>query len=171
MADPENRYAFPETAAEHPPVREPSQSLLPAVGAGLAAAIAGGVLWGLIIKFSDYEIGIVAWAIGFLTDTAVVYATRGAKGQQLQVIAVVADLLGILLGKYLSFAFIIQEEAESLGGSIGLVSSDMITLFRENLGDIFGLFDLLWIALAVYTAWKIPRIELEEPTAAAPPVP
>ena len=168
MDNPENRYGFPETAAEHAPPREPSRSLWPAAGAALAAAIVGGVLWGLIVKFSDYEIGIVAWAIGFLTGSAVVYATRGAKGQRLQAIAVAAALLGIMIGKYLSFALVVQEDAKSVGASIGLFSDDMTTLFRDNLDEIFGLFDLLWIALAVYTAWKIPRAEEPEPTAAPP---
>ncbi len=124
----------------------------------------------MIVKFADYELGIVAWAIGFLTGSAVVYATGGARGQRLQAIAVAAALLGIALGKYLSFAFAVQEDARSFGASIGLASGEMRTLFRDNLDQVFGLFDLLWIAFAVYTAWKIPRIEQAEPTA-APPAP
>ncbi len=170
MDEREDRYGFPETDVASSPPREPSRSLLAAVGAALVAAIVGGVLWGLIVKFSDYEIGIVAWAIGFLTGSAVVFATGGTKGQRLQAIAVVAALLGILVGKYLSFAFAVQEEAESFGASLGLASGEMRTLFRENLDEVFGLFDLLWIAFAVYTAWKIPRPEPMEPTA-APPAP
>ena len=126
----------------------------------------GGVVWGLIVKISDYEVGIVAWGIGFLAGTAVVLAARGAKGQSLQVIAVVCALVGVLLGKYLSFAFSVQEEAEALGFTIGLVSSEMFRIFRENLGDVFGLFDLLWIGLAVYTAWRVPQIEPREPAPA-----
>ncbi|MGI9111521.1 MAG: hypothetical protein ACR2GT_04910 [Gaiellaceae bacterium] len=170
MDEREDRYGFPETEVASSAPREPSRSVLAAVGAALVAAIVGGVLWGLIVKFSDYEIGIVAWAIGFLTGSAVVFASGGMKGQRLQAIAVVAALLGILVGKYLSFAFAVQEEAESFGASLGLASSEMRTLFRENLDEVFGLFDLLWIAFAVYTAWKIPRLEPMEPTA-APPAP
>jgi hypothetical protein len=82
------------------------------------------------------------------------------------VIAVVAALLGVLLGKYLSYAFIVQEQAESFGESIGLVSGDMFRFFREDLGDVFGLFDLLWVGFAVFTAWRIPQVDEPAPAAA-----
>ena len=161
MADQDDRYRV-EGMPEHPahaPITEPSSSLLPAIAAGLVAAIVGGVVWGVIVKASDYEIGIAAWGIGFIAGTTVVLATRGAKGPRLQVIAVVCALLGILLGKYLSFALVVQEDAESVGASIGLVSGDMFSLFRDNLDTVFALFDLLWVGLAVFTAWRIPQVE------------
>jgi hypothetical protein len=80
---------------------------------------------------------------------------------------VIGALVGVLLGKYLSFAFSVQEDAESIGVSIGILSSEMFRIFRENLGDVFGLFDLLWIGLAVFTAWRIPGEP--PPTAGSPP--
>ena len=162
MTDSDDRYAFPEGS----PLTEPSSSLLPAIGAGLVAALVGGIAWGLIVKLSNYEIGIVAWGIGFIAGTAVVVASRGAKGRSLQVIAVVAALLGVLLGKYLSYAFALQEDAEAAGVSIGLVSGDMFRFFREDLGDIFDLFDLLWVGFAVFTAWRIPQADEPAPAAA-----
>ena len=170
MTESENRYSFPEGTDPPSPLTEPSSSLLPAIAAGLVAAIVGGVVWGLIVKLSDYEVGFVAWGIGFIAGTAVVLAGRGAKGQRLQVIAVVSALLGILLGKYLSYAFVVQEQAESFGESIGLVSGDMLRFFREDLDAVFSLFDLLWVGLSVFTAWRIPQVDEPEPEpVAAPP--
>ena len=163
MSEPEDRYAFPAATDPPSPLTEPASSLLPAVGAGLVAAIVGGVVWGLIVKISDYEVGFVAWGIGFVAGTAVVFATRGAKGTQLQVIAVVSALLGILLGKYLAFAFTVQDDAESVGDSIGLLSGDMFSLFRNNLDVVFSFFDLLWVGFAVFTAWRIPQVDAPEP--------
>ena len=168
MSESDDRYAFPESTEAPSPVREPSTSLLPALAAGLVAALVGGIAWGLIVKLSDYEIGIAAWGIGFLAGTAVVFASRGAKGRNLQVIAVVSALVGILLGKYLSYAFVLQEEAESVGQSIGLFSGDMVSFFREDIDAVFSLFDLLWIGLAVFTAWRIPEVDEPEPAAVAP---
>ena len=165
MSEPENRYAFPEATDPPSPLTEPSSSLLFAIAAGLVAALAGGIVWGLIVKISDYEVGFVAWGIGFVAGSAVVLATRGAKGPQLQVIAVVSALLGILLGKYLSFAFGIQEEADAVGVSIGLLSGDMFRLFRENLDVVFSLFDLLWVGFAVFSAWRIPKVDEPAPAA------
>jgi hypothetical protein len=163
----EDRYAFGEGGDPPSPLTEPSGSLLPALAAGLGAAIVGGVVWGLIVKISDYEVGIVAWGIGFVAGTAVVLATRGGKGPHLQVIAVVSAVVGVLLGKYLSYAFVVQEEADAAGVSVGLVSSEMFRFFRADIDNVFGLFDLLWIGLAIFTAWRVPQLEQPEP--AAPP--
>ena len=135
-----------------------------AIPAALLAALAGGVAWGLIVKWTGYEVGIIAWGIGFLTGNAVVLATRGGKGRSLQAIAILSALLGILLGKYLSYAFQIQEEAEEAGVSLGLFSADMRSFFREDLDKVFGLFDLLWVGFAVYTAWRAPQPGRPEPS-------
>jgi hypothetical protein len=166
MSEPEDRYAFSEATDPPSPVTEPSSSLLPAIAAGLVAALVGGIVWGLIVKISDYEVGFVAWGIGFIAGTGVVLASRGAKGPRLQVIAVLSALLGILLGKYLSYAFVVQEEAKSFGESVGLFSGDMFSFFREDLDVVFSLFDLLWVGFAVFTAWRIPRVDEPEPAAA-----
>ena len=53
--------------------------------------------------------------------------------------------------------------------SLGLFSSDMFRFFREDIENVFGLFDLLWIGLAVFTAWRVPQIELPEPPPTAAP--
>jgi hypothetical protein len=144
-------------------------ALLLPLGAALAAGVVGGVLWGLIVKWFDYEVGIVAWAIGFMAGTAVVNVTRGARGPHVQAIAVAGAVVGILLGKYLSFAFAVQEDAQAIGVDLGLVSGDMFRFFRESLSDVFGLFDLLWIGLAVFTAWRIPGVAPAPAPAASPP--
>lgn len=173
MNDDEERYqvAGMSDAPTSTTAAEPSESLVRAIAAGVVAAVAGGVAWALIVKTSDYEIGIAAWAIGFLVGTAVVLASRGAKGRRLQVVAVVLALVGILIGKYLSYALVVQEDAESFGESIGLFSGDMFRFFREDLDAVFGLFDLLWVGLAVASAWRIPQAEEPESLPAPPPQP
>jgi hypothetical protein len=131
--------------------------LLPAVAAGLVAAIVGGVVWGLIVKWTDYEVGFVAWGIGFLVGLAVVTAARGARGLLLQVVAVLCAFVGILVGKYLSFAWVLQEvaERETQGlMEISVLSTDTVDLFFEELGTVFDWIDILWVGLAVYTAWR-----------------
>jgi hypothetical protein len=162
----DDRYAFPPEGDAPSPITEPSGSLVPAIAAGLAAAILGGLVWGLIVKITDYEVGIVAWGIGFVAGTAVVFATRGGKGRNLQVIAVLSALLGVLLGKYLSYAFIVQERLDAAGTSVGILSSDMFRSFLDDLSNVFGFFDLLWIGFAVFTAWRVPQLETTEPAAA-----
>lgn len=142
--------------AANPP-RSRGSGLALAVVAALGAGIVGGIVWGLVVKWSDYEVGILAWAIGFAVGSVVLVAASHRKGPELQAIAIGGALLGILLGKYLGFAFAVQDEAERLGVEIGLVSRDMFDIFRDSLGDVFGGFDLLWIGLAVVSAWRLLR--------------
>lgn len=167
MNEDEGRYEVAGMSEPATPtlVTEPSSSLLPAVAAGTVAAVVGGVVWALIVQASNYEVGMVAWGIGFVVGTAVVLATRGAKGPRLQAIAVVLALVGILLGKYLSYALTVQDEAEKFGESIGLFSAEMRSFFREDVAAVFGAFDLLWIGLAVFTAWRIPQPDTTDPAA------
>lgn len=154
-----------------PITEDPSAAgiLVPALLAGLVAAAVGALAWGLIVRWTDYEVGIVAWGIGFVVGTAVVAGARGRRGPPLQVVAVACSLLGILLGKYLSFAFAIQELAEEEGFDVGLFSREMFDLFREELGTVFGLFDLLWAGLAVFTAWRLAQRQEPRPSGPAAP--
>jgi signal peptidase I len=130
----------------------------------LLVALAGAAVWALVVKATDYEVAALAWGIGLATGAAASVIAR-RKTAEVQLAAVTAAAVGVLVGKYLSFALVVQEES---GGTIGLFSADMRSLFRDNLGTVFGLYDLLWIALAVGSAWYLVRPEEPQPEPAAP---
>jgi hypothetical protein len=132
------------------------RSVALAAGASLAAGLAGGIVWALIVRSTEYEVGLVAWAVGWVAGTAALLGGRGIRGVPLQVVAVVAALVGILLGKYLSYAWALQDVAEDQGVSLGLFSDETRMFFREDLDVVFGWMDLLFVGLAVYTALRIP---------------
>ena len=133
-----------EEAPPPTPLEPEETSLALPLLAGLVAAIAGGLAWGFVVDWTGYEIGIAAWAVGALVGYAVLTAAGGRKAVELQVAAVVLALLGVLLGKYLAFAFV---------NDLGALSGDTFSFFRDNVRQLFGLFDLVWIGLAVATAW------------------
>jgi hypothetical protein len=151
-----------------------SGTVLTAAVTGLVAAIAGGVVWALIVRWTDYEIGFVAWGIGFLVGTAVVFGARNARGVPFQVVAVVLALAGIVIGKYLAFVWVGQDELGAFGFDLAVFSTDTFDLWWDARGDIWGGWDLLWVGLAVVTAFRIPQHEREAPaerqeTGDAPP--
>jgi steroid 5-alpha reductase family enzyme len=127
-----------------------SNLALPALAA-FAAAAAGGVAWGLILKWTQYEVGFVAWGIGFLAATAAVTVAGKRSSTALQVIAVVATLAGIVLGKYLGYALWGKDNGYDFQG-------------------MWGWFDLLWVGLGVVTAWRIAQPEDELTPAEPEPV-
>ena len=135
-----------------------------AIGAGLVAAIVGGVVWGLIVRATDYEVGFVAWGVGFLVGTAVALAARQGSGPTFGVIAVVLSLIGILLGKYLSFAWVLSAE----GVELSLFSSATVDAFIAAKDIMFSGMDLLFVALAVFSAWSIVNSRLNSEPDAAP---
>jgi hypothetical protein len=146
--------------------------LVPAALAGLVAAVAGGIVWGLIVRWTDYEIGFAAWGIGLLVGTAVLFGARGARGVQLSVLAVVLALIGILIGKYLAFVWVLRDAANEANVSLNtpIFSGDTWNQFMDAKSDVWSFFDLLWIGLAVVTAFRIPAPQRapEEPAAEGP---
>jgi signal peptidase I len=156
-----------------PPAPSPAEAESGSTGlamvAGLIVAVAGGIAWGLIAKYTDYEVGVVAWGIGFATGFAVERAAGGRRSADLQAIAIVNALIGVLVGKYLGFAFAVQEAESGFGTQTGLLSGEMVSLFRNNLGEVFGLYDILWTGLAVASAWYALRPEEREDAAEPEP--
>ena len=153
---------YDEVARAAEAERYTPSALVPAIVGGLLAALVGAAAWAAIVVLTDYEIGFAAWGIGFLAGFAVVLFTRGRKGLPLQVIAVAASILGILLGKYASYVYILkdvarEEAGEEAAADVSLFSSEVFGFFMEDFDVVFSGFDLLWIGLAVITAWRIPR--------------
>jgi hypothetical protein len=142
---------------------ERSGAVLTAALAGLGAAVVGGIAWGLIVRWTDYEIGFAAWGIGFIVGTAVLFGAQGKRGTPFQLLAVVLALVGIVLGKYLAFVWVGQDVLDEAGFSLSLpvFSTDTLRLFWDSRSDVWGGWDLLWAGLAVVTAFRIPQEEKE----------
>ena len=137
-------------------------SIAPALfGGGLAAVIGGGI-WGLIVIGTGYVIGFMAWGMGWLSGFAVLLFSGGRRGIHLQIIAVLSSILGILVGKYIIFYHLLKEAvAKEYGAGVAstvtLFSERVIRIFIEGIGSMVGGFDILWVILAVITAWRIPK--------------
>ena len=146
--------------------REEPYRVSSAVVTGLITALGAGIVWGYIAKWTGREFGILAWGVGGVVALAILRVA--GRGAAMQAIGVGSALLGILVGKYLAFAFTIHDV---YGSRFGVLSADMARLFRDNVSDVFGRYDLLWVALAVGSAWAFlrPSAEAESAPAAATP--
>ena len=121
-----------------------------AILAGLLAAVAGALAWGYITKWTGHQFGFLAWGVGAVVWLAV--GRTAGRGVVPQAIAMICALIGVVLGKYFTFAFTFEEQ---FGGTAGVLSGDMIRYFRDDWRDVFDLFDVLWLALAVGTPWAL----------------
>lgn len=152
-----------------------SSSWQPALLGGLGAAIIGGVVWGLVMIYTGYEAGLVAWGLGWFCGWAVVKLTGGKKGVQAQAVAVICSMLGIFLGKYIAFYHyladaVTQQHGETVAGEVSFFSLALLQQFFQNIGDLVQPLDLLFFGAAVYTAWTLTKgLGLKVPDTGVPP--
>ncbi|HEX6133850.1 MAG TPA: hypothetical protein VFZ24_07800 [Longimicrobiales bacterium] len=84
-----------------------------ALALGLAAAIAAGGMWAVLVFVTNLEVGYAAWGVGVLVGVAMTRATR-QRTQQLAYAAAVFALLGLVAGKAFIFA-----------GSSGMIAEEL----------------------------------------------
>ena len=143
-------------------------TLVPAVIGGVLASLAGGAAWAALVVISGYEIGFAAVGIGFLSGFGVVLFSRGGVGPLFQVIAALTSVLGVAAGKYGYYAYYLKQAvAEEYGmevaANVKLFSVGVLQSFMMDASSFLGGFDILWVALAVVTAWKIPSLRSRRP--------
>jgi hypothetical protein len=134
-------------------------SMAPAVIGAVLAAVLAGLGWGWLAKLTNMEYGYAAIAVGALCAGAVLLFTRGKKGMPLQIIAGACSLLGIFIGKYSIFILQITDYlAKNNNGQkveVNPFSAKAFGVFLENINSLVGRYDVLWIILAVWTAWRM----------------
>lgn len=129
---------------------------------GAFAAALGGAAWAAVAVMTDYESGFVAIGIGFVAGHAVVAGAGGRKGPTLQLVAVLVALLGIVLGKYFTYFWLLREFVQTELGADALAvrpyDPEVIRLFVEDFRSLLSGFDLLWVGLAALVSLGIPRV-------------
>ncbi|WP_053784158.1 hypothetical protein [Paenibacillus xylanivorans] len=129
---------------------------MPIVG-GLLAAVIGGIVWAVIAAMTERELGLIAIVIGALTGYAVVLFSNKQIATVHKVIAVIFALIGILLGKYLTVVYFTSELFSDASMMDLVFDGEMVSAFVETFTDYFSEpVDLLFIVLAIVSAWQIP---------------
>ena len=163
IVDKEASLAAEQELAVDPPLFEDNYQIenepnvLKGVIAGLCAAVVATFLWFLIVVLTEYQLGIIAIAIGWLVAQAVVYGAGRKRGPSLQYVSVVITVFAMMFSEYFIVRHFVTLElaAEGVTGiplflPMGLMS-ELITLsIKENPATLF-----FW-GLAVFEAYRIP---------------
>ncbi|PYE42717.1 hypothetical protein DFQ00_13432 [Paenibacillus barcinonensis] len=129
---------------------------MPMIG-GLIAAILGGVVWAAVAAMTEYEVGLIAILVGVLCGYAVVLFSNKQIATVHKIIAVAFSLVGILLGKYLTVVYFTAELYTDMGVMSLMFKGEMISAFAETFAEYFSEpIDLLFVVLAIVSAWQIP---------------
>ncbi len=154
--------AGPEPGVVGPAPPQPSRLGL-AVAVALLVSVSCGVLWALVERATDLHFQAAVVAIGLLVGMAV-RTTGGGRGRDsgaLHVVAALFTIVGVVVGKYVSFALVIAKTVEipSVSPDVppsafsgGVLSVDTMRLFVEHLGLSFNTLDLVWTVAAIGVA-------------------
>jgi hypothetical protein len=141
------------------------------VGA-LVAGFLGLVVWLIVLFKFNYELGILAWGIGFAVGWAVTKIQKG-RGSAYQIIAAVITFLSILGAKAVVAGLLfLASKAPPVPGEM---PADL------SWTKAFSYYDILWLVFGISTAWSVPRAvvagvaepgtEPREPATPAPLIP
>jgi hypothetical protein len=127
------------------------------LGAILGGTLGALVWWGFT-ALTHVALGLLAIAIGFLTGLGAVKFAGDKRSGGLQAISIASALVSYVVATYLvNMTFINKALAER--GAAGRVEfpPQNLELFYSVVAADLGIMDLVFLAIVVYQAWKIPR--------------
>ena len=146
------------TAQLHQAVEVQGQEInypMAAVG-GLAGAAVGVLVWWGFTVVTQIAFGLVAVVIGFAVGKGILLMTGNKRAQSLQILSVVVSGLSFFYASYLvNRTFILRAFAED-GEEMILPLLPSPELLVRAVGINFGVMDLVFLAIVLYQAWKIP---------------
>lgn len=125
---------------------------------GLGAAVIASVLWYAAVILTNYQLGIIAIAIGWLVAQAVMRGAGGKRGPRLQVLSVATTVLAMAMSEYLIVHhFTAQALLREGYGQLPLVLpvQAMLTLVLEGIKA--DPVTLLFWGIALWEAYTLPK--------------
>jgi hypothetical protein len=127
------------------------QNFALAVPAGIAAALAGAILWAVVVYVSGYSLGLMAIAVGAIVGYAVRVTGKGVD-QKFGILGGVCAALGWALGTALAdVAILAKLENLPFGTAFEQLSANgTVSLFMSAADGM----DILFLGIAIYEGYK-----------------
>jgi hypothetical protein len=151
------RSSVSQAGAVALPAPAPSTTAVPpkAVAFAVGAGVAGALLWFSIVVGTDYKLGLVAVAIGWMVGRAAVAGANGRGGAALAWTSLGIAVASMLLGEYLIVNHLVLKYARAQAAG-DLPSTIPLSMFVEIWPKTVGAFDFVFFAIGAYEAWKVP---------------
>ena len=138
-----------------------------ALGAVLGGMIGVLAWWGFTV-LTHWALGLLAVAIGFLVGYGTLRFAGGKRSAGLQSLSIAVALVSYFCATYLVNMTRINKALAEKGDAFRVgFPPESLDLFLRVVTASFGLMDFVFLAIAVYEAWKIPRPLALPPSAAA----
>jgi hypothetical protein len=139
-----------------------------ATAGALLGGAAGALAWWGFTVLTHIAFGLFAVAIGFLAGRGAVIFSGGKRSRGLQVISVGAAILSYAVATYLVNRTFINNALAAQGEAFRVeLTPQSVGLFVRVVAADLGVMDLVFLAIAVWEAWRIPRPLSLPPGAAA----
>jgi len=127
-----------------------------AFAGALLGAAAGVLVWWGFTVVTSIAFGLVAVVIGVAVGKGVVMMSGGKRHLNLQILSVAVSAIAFVYASYLvNRTFITRALAEE-GQEVALPFVPDPGLLFEVVRMGFGLMDVVFLAIVIYEAWKIP---------------
>ena len=128
-----------------------------ALAGALLGGIGGAVVWWGVTIATHVSFGLVAIVIGVAVGKGIVMLTGGKRAQSLQVMSVMVAAAAYAVGTYLTKRTFILEYLHRQGKLVDLpLVPTSPSYFFGVVSAGFHAFDLVFLAIVVHQAWKIP---------------
>jgi hypothetical protein len=127
-----------------------------AVAAGVAGAALGVLAWWGFTVLTHIAFGLMAVVIGVAVGKGVVMGAGHKRHRNLQVLSAAISVAGFVYATYLVNRTFIQKAYADRGEPIVLPFLPPLDVFFRVVAAGFGVMDLVFLAIVVWEAWKIP---------------
>ncbi len=127
-----------------------------AAAGGLLGGAAGVLLWWGFTVVTGIAFGLVAVVIGFGVGKGVVMLCGGKRHSGLQVLSAIIAVIAFFYASYLVDRSLIVHAMAAQGSTVALPWLPGPALFVNVVKLGFDLMDLVFLAIVLYEAWKIP---------------
>ena len=127
----------------------------------LAAGLAAGIWYGFIAATDGWMFGIIAILTGIAVGYGVVWGSGGRRGPTLQIISIGLTVLSLFVAEYLSFMYVAEVGALSLGDFFTLYGASISGNVVEVKGELMqfestaGIMQFIFYGIALFEAFKI----------------
>jgi len=127
-----------------------------AVLGGLAGAVLGVLAWWGFTVVTEIAFGLIAVGIGIAVGKGVVLASGGKRSRGLQILSTAISLAAFGYATYLVNRTFLHRAfaAQGATGALPLLPEPQLLFDVVKLD--FGIMDVVFLAIVVYEAWKIP---------------
>ena len=122
-----------------------------AVIAGISAALLGAVLWAAVTVTTEYKLGLMALAVGYMAGQAIRLAGQGVDAK-FGYLGAACGFLGCAAGDVLSnIVFFAHAKSLSFAQTLNILTPDLLMALAKI---AFDPMDLLFLAIGVYEGYK-----------------